>query len=68
MPHFIIDCSENSFARGDKQQLMQIVFDAGDPRHLAEFWATALGYVTQPPPDGFSSWERFGTRKPRWAN
>ena len=49
---------------------MQIVFDAGDPRNLAEFWATALGYVTQPPPDGFSSWDDWarsmGIPQERW--
>ena len=35
----------------------QIVFDAGDPARLADFWALALGYVTQPPPEGFDSWD-----------
>ncbi len=39
---------------------IQVVFDANDPHKLAEFWALALGYVTQPPPEGFASWEDFG--------
>lgn len=37
----------------------QVSFDAGDPPALAEFWALALGYVTQPPPPGFDSWPAF---------
>ena len=35
----------------------QVTFDANDPARLAEFWALALGYVTQPPPEGFESWD-----------
>jgi hypothetical protein len=38
---------------------IQITFDAADPPRLAEFWALALGYVLQPPPPGFESWEAF---------
>jgi hypothetical protein len=38
---------------------VQITFDANDVDRLAEFWADALGYVLQPPPDGFDSWEAF---------
>jgi hypothetical protein len=38
---------------------IQVVFDAAEPEKLAEFWALALGYVTEPPPEGFSSWEDF---------
>jgi len=37
----------------------QITFDADDPPALARFWALALGYVPQPPPDGFDSWPAF---------
>ena len=36
---------------------VQVTFDAIDPAKLAEFWASAIGYVMQPPPDGFDSWE-----------
>lgn len=39
---------------------VQISFDAEEPRKLADFWAIALGYVSQPPPEGFSTWEEFG--------
>ncbi|HEX6146344.1 MAG TPA: VOC family protein [Acidimicrobiia bacterium] len=30
-----------------------------DPAALAEFWAEALGYIVQPPPEGFSTWDEF---------
>ncbi len=38
---------------------LQVSFDADDPPTLAQFWAVALGYVLQPPPDGFDSWPAF---------
>ncbi len=38
---------------------IQITFDAGDPTALADFWAAALGYVVQPPPEGFASWDEW---------
>ena len=34
-----------------------LTFDAADPRALGEFWAAALGYVEDPPPDGYATWE-----------
>ena len=36
---------------------VQVTFDCGDPAALAEFWAAALDYVVQPPPEGFDSWD-----------
>ncbi|MBB5791992.1 VOC family protein [Jiangella mangrovi] len=38
-------------------EIFNIAFDAADPRRLAEFWAVALGYQLEPPPDGFGTWE-----------
>jgi hypothetical protein len=38
---------------------IQLVIDCADPAHLAEFWAAALGYVSQEPPTGFGSWQEF---------
>lgn len=38
---------------------MQFVIACEDPARLAEFWAGALGYIIQPPPDGFESWDAF---------
>ncbi len=37
----------------------QVTFDAANPQRLAEFWATALGYVLQPPPPGYDTWDAF---------
>jgi catechol 2,3-dioxygenase-like lactoylglutathione lyase family enzyme len=37
---------------------VQITFDCADPARLAEFWAEALGYQLQNPPEGFESWEQ----------
>ena len=37
----------------------QVTFDAADPERLGEFWAKVLGYVMQPPPEGFDSWDAF---------
>lgn len=36
---------------------IQITFDCIDPDRLARFWAAALGYQLQPPPEGFESWD-----------
>lgn len=35
----------------------QVTFDSADPDALAAFWAEALHYIVQPPPDGFDSWD-----------
>ena len=37
----------------------QVTFDARDPERLGKFWAAALGYVEQPPPGQFESWDAF---------
>jgi hypothetical protein len=37
---------------------VQITFDCADPAGLATFWADALGYQVQSPPEGFESWEQ----------
>ncbi|WP_344766413.1 VOC family protein [Aeromicrobium panaciterrae] len=36
---------------------VQITFDAADPAALAAFWAEVLGYVLQPPPGDFTTWD-----------
>lgn len=36
---------------------VQITFDAADPARLAAFWAEVLGYVPDPPPEGFATWD-----------
>jgi catechol 2,3-dioxygenase-like lactoylglutathione lyase family enzyme len=49
---------------------VQITIDCSDPAALAAFWAQALGYQVQPPPDGFDSWEAaltaFGVPPDQW--
>jgi hypothetical protein len=37
----------------------QVAIDCHDPAALSAFWAEALGYVLQPPPPGFATWEDF---------
>jgi Glyoxalase-like domain len=37
----------------------QLVIDCKDPELLARFWAAALGYVLEPPPEGFATWDDF---------
>ena len=37
----------------------QLVIDCADPEPLARFWAAALGYVLEPPPDGFADWDAY---------
>lgn len=38
---------------------IQVVIDCADPDRLATFWATALGYTLQEPPEGFASWQAW---------
>lgn len=37
----------------------QVTFDCEDADRMAAFWSGALGYIEQPPPEGFDSWETF---------
>jgi hypothetical protein len=49
---------------------MQVTFDAADPAVLAGFWKKVLGYIEEPPPEGWSSWEDWarkqGIPEERW--
>ena len=36
---------------------VQFTFDCADPARLAAFWAEALGYQLQAPPEPFTSWD-----------
>ncbi|NNF64481.1 MAG: VOC family protein, partial [Acidimicrobiia bacterium] len=36
---------------------IQVVIDCADPAALSTFWAEALHYILQPPPDGYDSWQ-----------
>jgi hypothetical protein len=35
----------------------QLVMNCADPDLLARFWAAALGYQLEPPPEGFATWD-----------
>jgi hypothetical protein len=35
----------------------QVTMDAASPRALGAFWQEVLGYVEEPPPAGFATWE-----------
>jgi hypothetical protein len=37
----------------------QLVIDCRDPEPLARFWAEALGYEFEPPPEGFATWDDY---------
>lgn len=37
---------------------IQVTFDCHDPGASAEFWAEALGYALQSPPEGFDTWDQ----------
>jgi len=37
----------------------QLVIDCRDPEPLARFWAAALGYEFEPPPQGFATWDDY---------
>jgi len=39
--------------------LLQVTFDCADPAAQAAFWAAAIGYEEQAPPDGFDSWDQL---------
>ena len=49
---------------------VQVVFDCADPDRLARFWAQALGYKLQDPPQGYGTWETWlrdqGIPQERW--
>ena len=38
---------------------IQVTFDCADPDRLASFWAQALGYRKQDPPEGYTTWPEF---------
>lgn len=35
----------------------QLVINCADPELLTRFWAAALGYVLEPPPEEFATWD-----------
>ena len=43
---------------------VQMTFDCANPRAVAEFWKSVLGYVDPPVPPGFDSWEELDAAQP----
>ncbi|MEV5323098.1 VOC family protein [Nonomuraea sp. NPDC052634] len=37
----------------------QLVIDCANPERMARFWADALRYELEPPPDGFDTWRAY---------
>jgi Glyoxalase-like domain len=42
----------------------QVTFDCAEPERVARFWCKVLGYVVQPPPEGFATWADFDRALP----
>src|SRR5690242_13892953 len=59
MPRADCQCSD----RAQRECLMaarfQLVIDCREPEPLARFWAAALGYEFEPPPEGFATWDDY---------
>ena len=51
---------------------IQIAFDCLDVDRMVQFWASALGYVVQPPPPGYDRWEdllaEMGVPEDQWSS
>ena len=49
---------------------LQVVIDCSDPARLGSFWAAALGYEMESPPEGFATWpealEAWGVPESEW--
>jgi hypothetical protein len=51
---------------------LQVTFDCRDPGRLAGFYARALGYELEGPPEGYGSWEELlqktGAPREEWSS
>ncbi|MGW6709464.1 VOC family protein [Streptomyces sp. NPDC054956] len=41
------------------EMTVQVTMDCAEPRVMVEFWALALGYVSEPAPGGHASWREY---------
>jgi hypothetical protein len=41
--------------------LIQVTFDCHDPARQAAFWAAALHYVVEGPPNGYGTWQEWAS-------
>ncbi|GAA2771106.1 VOC family protein [Streptomyces showdoensis] len=47
-----------------KIQKFQVTIDCADPVRLARFWSEVMGYVPEPPPEGFATWDEYHRANP----
>ena len=38
---------------------VQLTIDCSDPQRMVAFWAEALGYAPEPPPEGHATWRAY---------
>ncbi|MFG3340878.1 VOC family protein [Glycomyces sp. NPDC048151] len=38
---------------------LQVTIDCADPQRMVAFWAEALGYEPEPPPEGHATWRAY---------
>lgn len=43
------------------EMAMQLTIDCSDPQRMVAFWAEALGYAPEPPPEGHDTWRAYWT-------
>lgn len=41
------------------EMAMQLTIDCSDPQRMVAFWAEALGYAPEPPPEGHDTWRAY---------
>ncbi|MBL1290589.1 VOC family protein [Streptomyces sp. For3] len=41
------------------EMTLQLTIDCSDPQRMVAFWAEALGYAPEPPPDGHATWRAY---------
>ncbi|MFJ3865244.1 VOC family protein [Streptomyces nigra] len=41
------------------EMTVQLTIDCSDPQRMVAFWAEALGYVPEPPPEGHATWRAY---------
>ncbi|MFF9343961.1 MULTISPECIES: VOC family protein [unclassified Streptomyces] len=54
-----MDENHEDEAGGRPAPVLQLTIDCADPRRLVPFWAEALRYAPEPPPEGHPSWRAY---------
>ncbi|MFD0366951.1 VOC family protein [Streptomyces sp. NPDC127114] len=51
---------ENADGSADRpEMILQVTIDCAEPQRLVPFWAEALRYVPEPPPEGHADWQSY---------